>query len=137
MKQETLIPFVDRYGEKRTIHRDPHGRLAVKREKKTLALHLNQVIAGMIGARIKARRQALGMTLADLCLKAGLASMTPKTRMWEIENSIRREGVRLGTLYALAFALNCNATDLLPSMDEVKEVADIEEKIIKGMAARD
>lgn len=112
----------DKYGEERTIHQAPNGRLAVKRTEVTPALALNQELSALVGDRIKRLRLARGFSLEDLCLQAGLRSATPKQRMWEIENAGRNQGTRLGTIYAIAIALGVEATELMPSVTEVVSV---------------
>jgi hypothetical protein len=44
--------------------------------------------------------------------------------MWEIETGSRHTGVRFGTLYALAIALQVPVTNLIPTVDEVLEAAE-------------
>lgn len=110
-----LIPFTDKWGEQRHIYKHHNGTLHVRNTRQTVSRHLNQIVARMMGARIKAKRLERGFSLEELCLRAGLASQTPKSRMWEIENAIRKEGVQMGTLHALAIALECPIYDLLPS----------------------
>jgi hypothetical protein len=46
--------------------------------------------------------------------------------MWEIENGVRKEGVRFGTLYAIAIALDVEVSDLIPTRAEVVELAPVE-----------
>jgi transcriptional regulator with XRE-family HTH domain len=79
-------------------------------------------------------RLAQGLTLEELCLRAGLVSATPKSRMWEIENGTRKEGLRFGTLFALAHALGVEASDLLPSVAEALCLADISEQSRTSLA---
>ncbi len=128
--------FTDRFGETREIHHTRHG-LTVKRQNSTVALQLNQVVAAGIGDRIRAERERQGLTLAELCIKAGLVSTTPKSRMWEIENSVRKEGVRLGTLYAIAVALGVTPMCLLPSIEEVLERASVGTATVKMLVPHD
>lgn len=123
---EIIVEFEDKYGEKRIIHRDRNG-MKLKRARITPALALNQTAGSLVGQRIKALRKKRGMTLAELCQRAGLSSSTPKSRMWEIENGVRKQGVRLGTLYAIAHALGVEATALLPSNKELLTAADVED----------
>jgi len=114
-----VATYTDRYGDERKIHRSKNGRLAVKNESSTVALTLNRTVGKLIGGRIRDRRIAAGLTLEELCVRSGLVSVSPKSRMWEIENSIRSEGVRLGTLYAIATALECEVAELMPPLEEV------------------
>lgn len=88
---------------------------------------MNRVAAVEIGRRIRQAREAAGMTLEELCIRSGLvANSSPKSRMWEIENAIRQQGPRLGTLYAIAHALAVPVERLLPSVKEVVECAGIQ-----------
>ena len=130
----TRIEFLDQYGEKRIIH-NPRGRgLRLKKHDDTISHVLNRAAGGMIGARIKARRLAAGLTLDELLTKAGLVAGPGqgKARMWEIENAGQnsptrknKQGVRFGTLYALAIALECEPFDLMPTAKEVAAVANV------------
>jgi len=117
-----VAEFQDKYGEKRIIHGTRHG-LRGKRSFSTPALAMNRATTGMIGAKIKALREERGFTLKELALRCGMAGGTPKNRMWAIENATRGEGVRIGTLYAIAHALGCQVADLLPSVEEVLRAA--------------
>lgn len=119
-----VAEYKDKFGDKRRIHQTRHG-LKVKREKSTVVLTLNPVVAKLTGQKIKKMREESGLTLAELCLSAGLSSATPKSRMWEIENNVRGEGLRFGTLFAIAIALQVEASDLLPTTKEVLAEADI------------
>lgn len=125
-----VAEFENRFGEKRVIHQTRHG-LKVKRQGSTVVHKLNRTAAPLVGQRIKAARLAAGLTLAELCEKAGLASATPKSRMWEIENNVRKEGMRLGTLYAIAAALDVSICTLMPRVEEVLDACgavDFEEQ---------
>jgi DNA-binding XRE family transcriptional regulator len=120
-----MVPFTDKYGRERTIHKKADGGLAVKRLRQTPALALNQVAGRLVGNRIREARCAAGLTMEELCVKAGLSSATPKQRMWEIEKGTRKEGVRLGTLYAIAAALGIEAQTLLPTTEELLQAAGV------------
>lgn len=122
--------FKDKYGETRQIHHTRHG-LKVKRKGITVQHAFTKVISEYIGAKIKEKRIELGMTLEDLCVMSGLASSTPKSRMWEIENVIREGGIKFGTIYCIANALGCEVNDLIPSVTEAKELAGIKDINIK------
>lgn len=133
----THVDFTDQYGERRTIYRQSGDALRIKKRSDTVSHLLNRVAAEMTGDRIKARRIAMGLTLDGLLSKAGLAAGPGqgKQRMYEIENAGRNhrtglgkrqaQGVRLGTLYALAIALECDVSDLLPTAKEVSEKAGV------------
>jgi transcriptional regulator with XRE-family HTH domain len=131
----TQVEFVDQYGDTRTIYRQSGNALRVKKKSDTVSHVLNRVAAEVMGDRIKARRIAAGLTLDGLLQKAGLAAGAGqgKARMYEIETASRHrngtgrqaQGVRFGTLYALAIALECEVSDLLPSAREVAERAGV------------
>ena len=73
-------------------------------------------LAVFVGARIRERREALGLSLADVAAKLGIGR----------QNIHRYEaGARLPTLealYPLADALDCNVSDLTPSQAEGVEL---------------
>ncbi len=127
--KQVVASFEDRYGDTRFIHKTPMG-LRVARKEGTLVDHLNPVLSKMIGRNIHDARVRKGMTLEELCLASGLVSVTPKSRMWEIENCTRKQGIRLGTLYAIAVALHLEAYDLLPSAQSVYDEAHIEQSSV-------
>jgi hypothetical protein len=60
-----------------------------------------------------------------LAVRCGMVNGHPKNRMYEIEAGQRRQGVRLGTLYAIAAALNVEATSFLPPVSDVLAKADV------------
>lgn len=117
------IEFEDKFGDIRTIHHNqsPNGPLRVKRLRVTPVLALNQHVGVAVGKRVHDLRVKRGLTLLELAERAGL--LGGKARMWEIENSLRVQGVRLGTLFALAMALGVEVSALLPSVAEVTSVA--------------
>lgn len=121
---ETIAKFEDKYGEEREIHKTRHG-LQVRRARDTIISKLNPIVSQFAGGKIKELRIERGMTLEDLCVKSGLQSVCPKTRMWEIENNTRQHGTRLGTLYAVAAALNVEVFELIPSLNFVLKKAKI------------
>ena len=129
MKRLKVTEFTDKYGATRVIHKDKNGRgggLKVAQQRVTPSLALNRTVAVKLGQRVKAKRIEAGLTLAGLAIKAGLAAATgqEKDRVWEIENNVRTAGVLLGTLYALAAALGCSASDLLPPVGEAIDETD-------------
>lgn len=132
----TQVQFTDQYGEERTIYRQKGHNLRVKKRSDTVSHKLNRSAAILIGNKIKERRIKAGLTLEALLLKAGLAAGAgqAKHRMFEIERAGNRvtgegsrqfQGVRFGTLYALSVALNCDASDLLPTSKEVASHAGV------------
>lgn len=117
--------FIDRYGEEQIIH-CPKGRaLKVYKGTGTPSSKLNRASAQLMGALIKAKRVDLGLSMKGLCQRAGFVDVNPKQRIWGIENATRGNGIRLGTLYALSMALECEVYDLLPKVDSVLELANV------------
>ena len=97
---------------------------------------LGDSLACFIGMSIKKEREAKGMTLKELAIKAGLSNQNPKQRMWEIENDMRGWGIRIGTLYAIAIALNVEPAFLLPTLEDIKAIfGDDIEEILKRRRA--
>lgn len=123
--QTAEITFTDRFGDERVVRRNGTG-YHLKRDRITPVQAISQNISLMIGARIREVREAKGMTLAELCIAAGLSSATPKNRMWEIENSPRREGVTLGTVYAIAIALGVEVAELIPTTSDAKRFVRVQ-----------
>jgi hypothetical protein len=115
------LTITDRYGDQVKIRKTRRG-YQVERDRLTPSLVLTKEVGVIVGQRVKTLRQERGWTLAELCIRADIRSTTPKNRMWEIENSIRREGINTGTIYSLAIALGVEITDLLPSVAEVRDV---------------
>ena len=115
---DVVVDFTDKYGDKRTIHKTRHG-LKLKRQRQTNALILNPIIGQLMGQRIRKARLSRGMTMAELCHRAGISSATPKSRIYEIEVGQRREAIRFGTLFAIAIALDVTPASLMPSVREV------------------
>jgi lambda repressor-like predicted transcriptional regulator len=121
----TVAKVTDQYGDERIIYRQKGQRdLRIKKTSQTRTLVYNRIASTITASKIKAARILSGMTLAELCEKAGLVSSTPKSRMWEIENNMRREGLRIGTVICLAEALGMQPSDLLPTVEEVREFVE-------------
>lgn len=132
VKPIEVAEFENRYGEKKVIHVTRSG-LRVRNNRSTVALELNRKIAVIVGQKIKDRRLELGLSLEEACIRSGLSSTTPKSRMWEIENCQAQQGLKLGTLYALAIGLETTPDKLLPSLEDVLDetnVTKIEQKTI-------
>lgn len=126
-RNHVVAKVVDQYGDERTIYKSKGGSLRIKnRDDNSVALKMNRVAGKLIGAKIKIRRLEADMTLDELCKRAGLRSQTPKQQMWQIENAVRKEGVRIGTLYAIAAALDCDIRDIMPSPQEVMKAAGVQ-----------
>lgn len=131
-----VAEFIDEYGEKQTIHRPKGRRLSVFKGLNTPVLRMNRAIAELMGARIKARRLELGLSLKEVAYRAGMQTVSPKQYIHRIENPLshRKEGIRMGTLYALAYALECGPQDLLPSAYEVMALAGVSPEEFKALS---
>lgn len=125
MRGKIVAEFTDKYGNVRKLRQVGRRSIKVAKDIDTVSHKLNRVAATMIGAKIKEKRLEAGLSLEELCTISGLVSATPKSRMWEIENALRKEGIRIGTLYAIAKALGCEVTDLIPKVNEVAEKAGV------------
>ncbi len=123
--QGVVAEYEDRFGETRTIHKTRHG-LQVLRNQATVSVELTRVIGPLLGVKIRQARIERGLSMAQLCVKAGLMfGPTAKHRMYEIEKGSRRYGIRFGTLYALAAALGMDPAALLPSSEDVFRAAKV------------
>ena len=122
---DVVVEFENKYGEKKVIHKTRNG-LRVKYTNPSVALSLGRAIQPVISAKIKQNRIERGLTYNELGRLSGVAPVNGKQRMFAIENPPCRQndgGVRLGTLYAIAIALDVPITDLLPTADEVRALA--------------
>ncbi len=123
--KEIVGTYTDRYGETVTLHR-PKGRaLRALKNMDTPALRMNRISAKLIGQLINQKRIERGLSLEQLAVMAGLASQTPKAYMWSIENAKRDHGVRIGTLFALCRVLECEISDITPSVAHVAVQAGV------------
>lgn len=114
-----VATFKNRFGEEGKIHSTRHG-LTVKRRTDTNCQVLSKAISGYFGERVRAIRQRKEMTMEELGTRAGLSNANVKSRVYEIEHNLRGIGVRFGTVYQIAIALEVPIEDLLPSTETVK-----------------
>lgn len=129
----TQVQFIDQYGDERTIYRQKGNALRVKKRQDSISHVLNRAAAELTGLRIKEMRIERGFTLEGLLHRAGLAAGASqgKARMYEIENAGKNhrganaQGVRFGTLYAIAIALECDVSELLPSTEAIARHAGV------------
>lgn len=126
-----IATFVDNYGEARIIHRLKGRRLSVFNGPGTPVQLMNRATAILMGKRIRARRKALGLSAKELVQRAGFVDVNPKQRVYAIETAGREQGIKLGTLYALAHALECSPCDLLPPLEEVMKAAGVQQTEIR------
>lgn len=117
-----VATFSDQFGEQRKIHSTRNG-LTVKRREDTHCNVLSKAISGYVGERIKAVRQSKEMSMEELGLRAGLTSGNNiKQRVWAIESNLQGRGIKFGTLYQIAIALDVAITELMPTTETVKQM---------------
>ena len=135
--KNVVAEFVNELGERRIIHR-PKGKsagsLRILNPSNSPALRLNRAAAKLIGARIREARLAAGMTLEELGTRAGLKGNPVKNYVFAIERGARQEGIRFGTLYAIALGLNVSVSELMPSAQDVSEAAGVGVKLVEAVA---
>ena len=104
-------------------------RLSVTRGE-TLMESLSAPCAKIIGEKIRRRRRELGMSARELgdAVKLGGTSATSTTRkqaVISLEKANRGHGPNVGTLIAIAMALECEVHDLMPSVGELSTLTGI------------
>lgn len=138
LPRNPVAEFTDEYGDRQIIHRGYQGRrLSVFKGLDTPALRLNRAVADLMGKNIRHRRLELGLSLKEVAYRAGMQTVSPKQYIHSIEMPLqhRKNTVRLGTLYALSYALECSPADLLPSPAEVMALANVSPEEFKALAA--
>lgn len=118
----TIGIFTDEYGEERVVRRLRKGKVAVARQRTRPAIALTKSIGEYVGQRVREERLKRHLTANDLAEMAGLTG--GKQRIFWIENCMDN-GVRIGTVYALAYALDLQPQDLLPPLDWALEAAGV------------
>lgn len=133
--KKVVATYVDTYGDERIIHSPQGGKaLRVANTSDTPCLRMNRAVGILMGGKIRARRTELGITAKALCERMGLANTNAKQYIYGIETAFRAQGVRLGTLYALADALECEITDLLPAPVDVRAMAGVSRRAVVGLS---
>ena len=115
-RRPVLVEFEDQFGDKQVIHRGSGSRLAIRRREPTVALAMSRAVGRLVGQRIHEERLKAGLTMPALASRAGLKG--GKQSIYHIEQALST-GVRLGTLYAIATALDVPLFSLLPDMSTV------------------
>lgn len=133
--RDPVAKFTDANGDERIIHRPKGRRLSVFNGGNTPVLRMNRAAAILIGRRIRDRRIQLGMSQTKLCLAAGLKNMNPKQYISSLERASRKEGMRFGTLFAMAHAMSCQPADLMPTVAEVIALAGITREQVETLTA--
>lgn len=124
---QVVATIVDKFGEDRDVVQRG-SRIRIANSGTTPILAMNRTAGVKVGERIRAARLAAGLTLEECAIRAGMTSGWPKNRMYEIETTVRNQGIRLGTLYAIAAALDVDVRSLIPSLEEVLAETDVERR---------
>lgn len=117
--------FVNDRGELKTVHWSrQNNKLVVKREPRTLPMVLTHAVNKLLGPIIRSKRKSLSLSMGQVGMRAGLTHNTgnAKNRIHEIEKGAeygRIQGVKIGTLYAIAYAMKIEPSELLPKMEDV------------------
>lgn len=130
-RRPVMAEFVDRWGDKQVIHRDKGGILKIRRNAPTVVLAMTKTVGAYAGERIREERIKAGLTGLGLAERSGLKG--GKEAIYAIENALNT-GVRLGTLYAIAAALNVSPFSLLPPVSLVIEQAGIQMRATDKLA---
>ena len=110
----------DRYGDERVLRKTRHG-WQLKRDGDSYSDILTPVISKIIGEKIRQIRLSKGLSADELARRVGFSGSKPKGRIYEIEKTPRKYGIRLATLYVIATALECEVIELIPSLQKIKE----------------
>lgn len=119
-RRPVLAEFTDQFGELQVVHRHSGGRLAIRRKEPTVALAMAKTVGRIVGERVREERVKAGLSHLALAERSGLKG--GKQAIYQIEQAMN-VGVRLGTLYALAVALNVSPFSLLPPVSVVLQEA--------------
>lgn len=129
-----VATYTDRFGDERKIHSTRHG-LTLKRRNDTNNQVLSTAISGYIGERIRAIRQHKNITMEALGFRAGLTTGNNlKQRVYEIEHNLRSTGIRFGTVYQIAIALEIEIAELMPTTEAVKQMTGAKLSDIKMLS---
>ena len=122
-RRPVLAEFTDHFGDRQVIHRDKGGILKIRRNAPTVVLAMTKTVGAFAGKRIREERLKAGITGLQLAERAGLKG--GKEAIYAIETALNT-GVRLGTLYAIAAALNVSPFSLLPPVEMVIHEAGVQ-----------
>lgn len=121
-----VATYIDAAGVLRKIHKNRGNRLAVARKRSTPVIELSKTAGELIGARIREARKRRGMTAQELGERAGFVDSDVKNRVLAIEKSTREGGPKMGTLYAIAIALECEVSELMPRAKDVLKASCVD-----------
>ena len=112
-RRPVLVEFADQFGDRQVIHRHA-GKLTIRRKSPTVVLALAKAVGAFIGQRVHEERTKAGFSMEMLADRSGLKG--GKQAVYKIETAMDT-GVRIGTLYAVATALNVSPFSLMPPVD--------------------
>lgn len=115
-RRPVLVEFTDQFGEHQVIHRRENGVLRIRRKAPTVVLAMTSAVGKFVGQRVHEERVKAGLTMDALAERSGLKG--GKQAIYHVEQALNT-GVRLGTLYAIAVALNVSPFSLLPPVEVV------------------
>lgn len=115
-RRPVVVDFTDQFGETQTIHRDKGGILKIRRKSPTVVLAMTAAVGRHVGQRVRERRVAAGLSMSQLAERAGLKG--GKQGIYKIETAMDT-GARLGSIYAIAAALDIDPSDLMPPLNVV------------------
>jgi hypothetical protein len=121
-RRPVIAEFTDRFGEPQVVHRGTSGNLSIRRKSPTVVLAMTKTVGRYVGERVRDERLKVGFTMEHLAERASLKG--GKSAVYGIEQSLGT-GVRLGTLYAIAAALNISPFSLLPPVAMVMSEARV------------
>lgn len=122
-RRPVLVEFPDLFGEQQVVHRGANGKLAIRRKTPTVAFAMSHAVGRLVGERIREERLKAGITMPDLAGRSGLKG--GKQAIYHIEQALST-GVRLGTIYAIAAALDVSPFSLLPPLSVVLEQTGVQ-----------
>lgn len=147
-KGKEVARFTDKYGEERIIQYNQNCDLVIKNSPNTVFRELSIAVAPFIAERIKEERIKKGMTLKELGEASGFGWANPKQRMYEIENAAKHQksrkknpagngyGIKIGTLYSIAYALNVEPYELIPPLKKLNGVFGKYKRTIKALSPK-
>lgn len=127
------IQFVNENGELKTLHWSRNNnKFVIKHEPRTLPTVLTHAVNELIGPILRTKRQELGLSMGQVGTRAGLMRDTKyaKHRMYEIEKGSKfrkSQGIKIGTLYAIAHAMKIEPAELLPKLEDVLNLSGAKE----------
>lgn len=126
------VTFENSFGEEKTLRKTERRGWQVQQDIGPIGA-MGRSTGRLIGEKIRKIRTEKGMTMRELGIQVlpGYSDYAIKVRIQEIETASKYRkdgqtyGIRIGTLYAIAFALGVTPSSLLPSMEEVMKESGV------------